>query len=102
MTSQGSGQGRFQRACEGGDVVKAELAAKELGYMSLPNALQLVCVYAAAESPKFDAAAVRFLCRLTKERPRTSLGTVLLMAAALVELRGDRREEAARTLVRLL
>ena len=70
--------------------------------MSLPNALRLVCVYAAAESPKFDAAAVRFLCRLAKERPRTSLGTVLLIAAALVELRGDRPDEAACTLLRLL
>ena len=93
---------RFTRACEQGDLFRAELAARELGHMSLPNALRLVCVYAGADSEKFEAAAVKFLGRLIAERRDTTLGSVQLAAAALVELRGHRRELALQTLQRLL
>src|SRR5262245_58265978 len=102
MTSQGSPHGRFQRACERGNLLDAELAAKELGYVSLPNALRLVCLYAAADSEKFDAAAVKFLGRLIADRRDTTLGSVQLAAAALAELRTWRREAAVETLRRLL
>jgi hypothetical protein len=59
MTSEGTRYGnvmtRFTRACEQRDVLRAT-GAKELGYLSLPNALRLVCLCAKADDPKFDAA----------------------------------------------
>jgi hypothetical protein len=63
---------------------------------------RLVCLYAAEDSKKFDAAAVRFLGRLIAERCGTTLGSVQLAAAALAELRGWRREAAVKTLLWLL
>jgi hypothetical protein len=102
VTAQGSPQSRFQRACDSGDVSRAERAAKELGYVSLPNALRLVCLYAATDDPKFDAAAVKFLGRLIQERRGNTLGSVTLAAASLAELRGHRHEAALQTLSRLL
>jgi len=71
-------------------------------YVSLPNALRLVCVYAAADDPKFDAAAVTFLGRLIAERRSNTLGSMQLVCVALGELRGERRQEALRTLLRVL
>ena len=91
LTSEGSAQGRFQRACERGSVFDAEQAARDLGYVSLPNALRLLAVYAAAEDPKYEQAAVRFLGRLLAERRGQTLGSVLLAASALVEFRGGGR-----------
>jgi hypothetical protein len=68
----------------------------------LPNALRLVCLYAAEDSEKFDAAAVRFLGRLMSERRGNTLGSVTLAAAALAELRGHRHDAAVKTLLGLL
>jgi hypothetical protein len=92
---------RFTRACAAGSVAQAELAARELGHVSLENALRLLCVYAAASDPKFDAAAVKFLGRLIAERRDTTVGSVQLAAGALAELRGHRRELAVKTLQQL-
>ena len=39
VTSQGSAQGRFHRACERGSAFDAEPAARELGFVSLPTPL---------------------------------------------------------------
>jgi hypothetical protein len=106
VTSQGTRHGqvmtRFTRACEKGDVLEAEVGAREMPRMTLQNALRLVCVYAATDSEKFEPAAVRFVGRLIAERRDTTIGSIHLAAAALVELRGHRREAALRTLQALL
>lgn len=70
MTSQGSAHGRFQRALERRNVDQAEMAARELGRLSLMDALSLVVLYARVSSPKFEPAAptrreFKLRCRLT-------------------------------------
>jgi hypothetical protein len=106
MTSPGTSYGqvltRFKRACEQGDVFRAELAARELPQVSLENALRLVCLYAAADDDKFEHAGVRFLGRLIAERRDTTIGSLQLAAGALMELRGHRRETAVSVLRGLL
>lgn len=77
-------------------------AAREFGWLSLMNALSLVVCYARAGSPKFEAAAVRWLARLALEGREIMLADVQLAAAALACLRGTRREKAEKTLLRLL
>ena len=58
--------------CERGNVKMAELAALELTQpVALNNALLLLRLYAIAESPKFERAALRFLVRLLAETPIT-------------------------------
>lgn len=43
------------------------MAARELGRLSLMDALSLVVLYARVSSPKFEPAAVRWLARLALE-----------------------------------
>ena len=102
VTSQGSASGRFQRACDRGQVLQAEMAAREMGWVSLVHALSLVVLYARVESPKFEAAAVRWLARLALEGRDVGLDEIQLAAASLGCLRGPRHERAAKTLSSLL
>lgn len=102
VTSQGSPHGRFQRAVSRRNVLLAESAARELGRLSLIDALSLVVLYAAAGSPKFEAAAVRWLGRLAVEGHDIGIGDLQLAAAALGGLKGRRRDRAERTLLGLL
>jgi hypothetical protein len=43
MTSQGTAHGRFTRALASGNLRAAESAARELGRLSLKDALRLCC-----------------------------------------------------------
>jgi hypothetical protein len=67
VTSQGSAHGRFERALRNGQVFQAELSARELGALSLVDALRLVVLYADAEPEKFSRAAARWLSRFVNE-----------------------------------
>lgn len=78
------------------------MAARELGHLSLMHALALVVLYARAGSPKFEAAAVRWIARLALEARDVRLAEVQLAAAALGCLRGPKHERAEKTLLRLL
>jgi hypothetical protein len=102
VTSQGSAHGRFRRAVDRRNVVQAEMAARELGRLALPDALDLVALYARTSDPKFEPAAVRWLARLAAERPDVRLADVQLAAAALACLRGARHDRAERALLGLL
>jgi hypothetical protein len=84
---------RFRRALERRHVFGAEIAAKELAYISLRDALGLVALYAAEDVPKFDKAAVRWLGRLALESDGLQLADLQLAAAALHALR--RRPDSA-------
>lgn len=102
VTSQGSAHGRFQCALARGQLEQAEMAARELGRLSLIDALSLVVCYARTGSPKFEQAAVRWLGRFALEGRDVRLAEVQLAAAALGCLRGRKHERAAKTLLRLL
>ncbi len=86
MTPQGSALARYRRAVERRHVFGAELAAREMGYVSLRDALGLLALYAAEDSPKYDKAAVRWLARLALESDDLRLGDIQLAAAALQAL----------------
>ncbi len=84
MTSQGTAHGRYTRALERRDLVHAELAALELGRLSLDDALQLVHLYAERRSPKYERAALRWLERYLDEGSPT-LADLAAIAALFVE-----------------
>jgi hypothetical protein len=48
----------FQRAIERGNVMRAEAAARQLGRLTLDNALRLLFLYAEKEPIKFERAAL--------------------------------------------
>jgi hypothetical protein len=70
VTAQGHPRSNFKRAIERGNVVVAEATARELGQLSLEEALELVLLYAAYEPAKVERAALRCFARyLDKARP---------------------------------
>jgi hypothetical protein len=86
MTSQGSPHGRFQRAIVRRHLLAAEMAAREMGSLSLLDALALCELMAMVEPARYEHAALRWLERFMDER-LPPLTEVALAAAALAELR---------------
>jgi hypothetical protein len=101
MTSQGTAAGRFQRAIVRGHVLAAEMAAREMGGLSLAEALSLCELLAKANPARYERAALRWLGRFIEERA-PPLTEVALAASALAELRHGRRNAGIETLKRLL
>jgi hypothetical protein len=64
MTSQGTAHGRFTRAIKRGHLLAAETAARELGSLSLSDALSLVLLYEREGDEKFERAARRWVRRV--------------------------------------
>jgi hypothetical protein len=93
MTSQGSAHGRFQRALKGGDLLNAEMAARELESLSPTGALSLVLLYQRSGDPKFERAARRWVRRLQVDH-RLRHQEVELLRAALGAL-GTRFDSVA-------
>jgi hypothetical protein len=58
LTAQPQRRTRFRKAIEGRWVFHAEVAAREIGNLSLAEAPELVCLYAEAEPAKFEKAAL--------------------------------------------
>jgi hypothetical protein len=101
VTSQGTAHGRFQRAIRDKWVFHAELAARELGSLTLSDALKLVLLYAEAEPAKFERAAVRWLGRYLTEGKNVSLLKAHIALAALGELRSGESKAAVKLLTGL-
>jgi hypothetical protein len=101
MTSQGTAHGRFSRCIANRNLRGAEMAARELGQLSLEDALQLCVLYAATNGARYERAAVPWLERLLAER-RPSLEEVGLAVAALSELRDGKSAGSTFTLRRLV
>ena len=81
MTSQGTPHGRFTRCVAQGNLRGAEMAARELGSLSLDNALKLCVLLAERDPPRFDRAALRWLERFIAEQS-PPIAEVALAASA--------------------
>jgi hypothetical protein len=103
VTSQGTAHGRFTRAVANGNLREADLAARELGGLSLDDALKLCVMLAERDPQRFERAALRWLQRFIDER-LPPVAEVALAASALAELRhglrGAGREALAKLAVR--
>jgi hypothetical protein len=99
----GTSHGTFQRACARGNLNVALATARELGRLTLEDALALTELLARVGDARFEAAAVRWVARYAEER-RPALAS-LRLAVALVAALADEREgpvahEALRAIVR--
>jgi hypothetical protein len=101
MTSQGTAHGRFQRAIHSRNVQNAEMAALEMGGLSLADALALCELLAACDPKRYERAALCWLQRFIDEW-LPPLTEVARAASALAELRQGKRNAGAETLKRLL
>jgi hypothetical protein len=68
MTSQGTARGRFARAVRRGHLHAAEMAAREMGGLSLEDALSLCALMADFDPERYERAALRWLQRFMDER----------------------------------
>lgn len=94
MTSQGTPHGRFQRAINHRNLRNADMAARELGGLSLSDALDLTLLIREADRWRYERAAVRWLERFIEQR-QPALSELALASAALAEVgRGWGREPA--------
>lgn len=78
MGAAGSTHGAFARALERDNVQVALNLAKELGALSLDDALDLTAMLAHAGDSRFERAAVRWIGKVAEER---ELSLKLLAAA---------------------
>jgi hypothetical protein len=101
MTSQGTAHGRFERAIHRRHIQAAEMAAREMGGLSLADALLLCELLANVDPARYERAALRWLQRFIDERLRP-LTEVAIAASALAELRHGNRNAGVETLKRLL
>lgn len=73
MTAQGHPRAIFKRAVERGNLVMAEATAREIGRLTLEEAVRLLFLYAEHDPIKFERAAVRWLARFVNERVSDTL-----------------------------
>ena len=92
MTSQGSAQGRFTRAIQRRNLFQAELAIRELGSLSLLDALDYLDLLAEVRPEKLERAAVRWHGRLAAELQTLTLAESHLALAAVASLCAGERD----------
>jgi hypothetical protein len=68
MTSPRTARGRFQRAINRRHLLAAEMAAREMGGLSLADALSLCELLANVDPTRYERAALRWLQRFIEER----------------------------------
>src|SRR5205809_350338 len=98
MTSQGHARSRFRRAIDRKNLFGAETTAREMGVVSLDEALDLVRLVAEVAPDRFDSFARRWLARLADEVP-LSLAELDLAVTALRALPSRRSHQALQTLL---
>jgi hypothetical protein len=101
MTSQGTAQGRFQRAIERRHLFAAEMAVREMDHVSLPNALALTLLIGEESPERYERAAARWHALFVFEAKGISLAESQLVLAALAAVVGPGAEAAAATLAQL-
>ncbi len=101
MAAQGHPRAIFKRAIERGNLVVAEATAREIGRLSLEEALSVVLLYSEHDPIKFERAALRWLARYVTEGKAVSLLKAQLALSAPAELRAGEREAAAKLLTEL-
>ena len=87
----------FARALQHGNLLVAEATARELGRISLAEALELTILIAQKEPKRLPKVGVRWLQRYLEEED-ARLEDVALAVSALSALTAERRTEAVRVL----
>src|SRR3954452_22349558 len=101
VPDQATPRAPFQRAIHSRHLHNAEMAARQMGRLSLAHALLLRELLANTDVARYERAALRWLQRFIHER-LPPLTEVALAASALAELRHGERNIGMETLRGLL
>jgi hypothetical protein len=93
MTTQGNPRTIFRRALERGNLLIAEMTAREVGTLDLREALELTALVAERDRPRSDRYRLRWLQRCLEEKALT-IEDAVLVATALSALGGPRHADA--------
>jgi hypothetical protein len=88
LTAQGHPRAIFERAIEHGNALLAAVTARELGRITLEEALALTALVAQKEPGRRSRYAVRWLLRLLQEDENLTIEEAALAASALAALGG--------------
>jgi uncharacterized lipoprotein YmbA len=89
VSIKGGSYARFQRALQAGNLAAVRLAALELHYVNLADALAICVLMRRQDDGQFERAAVRWLARLSLEWPAITLAEFRDAADALMQLPAD-------------
>ena len=101
MTAQGSARTQYRRAIERRNLMGAEMALREMGSVTLLEALDYLALLAELRPERAERAAVRWHGRLEVEAPLLTLTESQLALSALASLCAGERD-AVEILRRLL
>jgi hypothetical protein len=96
MTSQGHPRTAFRRAIERGNLVVAEIEARDIGRLDLGEALELTALVALQDCERGRRYAVRWLAKWLDDT-EASLDEVALLVACLAALGGQQHAAALNT-----
>lgn len=99
MTAAGHPRAIFLRAIERGNLVAAESSVREMGKVTLAEALELTALIAFKDPRRHGRAGARWLRRYLEENESAGLDDVVFVAGCLSAL-GGRDHEAAVTALR--
>jgi hypothetical protein len=94
VTAQGHPRRIFATAIERGNIVMAEATARELGRITLKEALGLTALVAEKEPERRSRFAVRWLRRLLEEDDSLTIEEATMAVSCLSALGGPSHEEA--------
>jgi hypothetical protein len=98
LTAQGHARSIFKRAIENGNVLVAEMTARELGRITLEEALDLTVLVVEKDPGRRSRYLVRWLRRLLQEDENLTIEEAGLAASALAALGGRGDAEALASL----
>jgi hypothetical protein len=102
LGEHGSVYGNFIRSIEAGNVVAAELAARELGGLRLVDALELVALVARKDRNRSRRMTARWLERWLTETAVPTIDDAVMVAGCLAALGGGAHENALWSLREIL
>ena len=86
MTSQGHPRTIFRRALEHDNLVLAEVTAREIGRVTIAEALELTALVARKQPDRYGRFAARWLCLYLEEHEKATLEDVELLVSNLRSL----------------
>jgi hypothetical protein len=99
-TSQGHPRTIFRRALEHDNLVLAEVTAREIGRVTIAEALELTALVARKQPQRYGRVAARWLCLYLEEHEKGTLEDAELLVSKLRSLATPRDHASALAILR--
>jgi hypothetical protein len=100
LTSQGHPRTIFRRALEHDNLVLAEVTAREIGRVTIAEALELTALVARKQAHRYGRFAARWLCLYLEEYEKATLENVAQLVSKLRALAISQDHRSALAILR--